>query len=831
MHYVKTCCTTLMLACTVLPLELSINTQQDRHPISPYIYGTNSWFELDSNDLVEGDYLPGARRMGGNATEAFNWENNSCNYGKDYLGKSEWAFCLLDDPGEAVRRFHEYSLRLDSYSLITVGLNAAAADKNGTLTAPISDPRWARVVPKKGAPFTLEPDIYDSKVFVDEMVNFYVSRWGDAGADGINGYSLDNEPEYWNNQLKSLIPNKPTAKDVLDKSIAAAAAIKSVDPKADVFGPASHVQTTLLHAEWFFPDWNSLESGAGYETWFDYYLDRFAKASTSEGKRLLDVLDIHWYPSSGDRAKRPQIPRELYDPSFAAETKAAMIPYLQQRIEKYYPGTKLAITEWNVGQSTDVTGGVAAVDALGAFGQLGVYLATFWPVDETEHSKRVYYEAALKLFRNVDGGDNGFGDISVAATSPDLRKVSVYAAQSSADDTRLHIIVIDKTGQQSSHTFSISSDRTYTGGVVYGFDSGSPQVSRKGTIESISNNSFTHTVPPYGALHFILSTQGVPALAARDEVELDVTPVGLGHIRTEPPGRRFERGTTVKLIAEPFGEYVSFSHWRGDASGSGTETSVTMGADKQVEAVFTSAKPAGTELIRKGDFPDTLAFPWTFGFYNGSARASAGNGELCFDIRGAGPEPWSLTVYQTDFMLEQGKQYRLSFDAVADEERSIGWGLQMNGHPWTTYAGAGEDPPIVVTTTRQTFTFEFTMDSSTADDIKLMFTFAPSTVNWCLSNVSLKQIGSSSTASAVVLKPESQTPRATGHGSRLILAPPHGSGAVAEAFLLDGRRAGRISSGNGRSCSMSTAPIARGVYFVRVRDGKKTSTTPILLAP
>ena len=41
----------------------------------------------------------------------------------------------------------------------------------------------------------------------------------------------------------------------------------------------------------------------GSRPWFiSYYLDEMRTASNAAGKRLLDVLDVHWYPEAQDGA-------------------------------------------------------------------------------------------------------------------------------------------------------------------------------------------------------------------------------------------------------------------------------------------------------------------------------------------------------------------------------------------------------------------------------------------------------------------------------------------------------------------------------------------------
>jgi hypothetical protein len=182
------------------------------------------------------------------------------------------------------------------------------------------------------------------------------------------------------------------------------------------------------------------------------------QAFDSEGKRLLDVLDVHWYPEAyGDKvrivfsdnegtegtqlARVEALPRTLWDPAYATDMShenswianepywrkfLPLIPRLKKSIEAYYPGTKLSITEWNYGGGEHITGGIATADVLGIFGKTDVYIGTLWK----SSSEEAYTCAAFKLYRNYDGANAAFGDISVRAETDAIEKGSVYASDS-----------------------------------------------------------------------------------------------------------------------------------------------------------------------------------------------------------------------------------------------------------------------------------------------------------------------------------------------------------------------------------------------------------------
>ena len=502
-------------------VTVSIATDQDRAEISPYIYGSNQ-------DAAGG--VGTIRRYGGNRTTGYNWENNFSNAGSDWQHSSDtfalWYAGLPDadssSPGIALSNFHERSLATGAASIITVPVAGyVSADAKGTVlqseTAP--SPRWVKVVPKKGAPFSLTPDRTDGTVYVDEEVNFFVNRYGPAGSTrGIGFYSLDNEPCLWSATHARIHPDKTGARELVDKSIATASAIKAVDPQAQILGPALYGFVAYMSCQ-DAPDWNQVKGGYG---WFiDYYLAQMRLAGNSAGKRLLDVLDVHWYPEATgdhritdgsantvkDQDERMQAARSLYDPSYVENSWIGqwfraylpILPRLQASIIQYYPGTKLAITEYDFGAGYDFSGGVVQADLLGAFGRYGVYIATMWGISD----EKKYFISAFNLYRNYDGKGGKYGSTAVSASSSDLAKAAAYASVDAQN--ALHIILVNRTrGSAMPVRFTITSPTGYTSATTWGYDATSPTIRQLASVSKITGNAFTYTVPATSAVHLVL---------------------------------------------------------------------------------------------------------------------------------------------------------------------------------------------------------------------------------------------------------------------------------------------------------------------------------------
>lgn len=505
-------------------VNLSINTTADRAPISPYIYGSNQ-------DRGSGDRWT-VRRLGGNRLTGYNWENNFSNAGSDYQHSSD-LFLITNaglptarasEPGLVATHFHDQSLQQNAESIITLQMAGyVSRDGNGSVTEGQTAPssRWVPVVPRKEAPFVTTPDLTDDAVYMDEFVHFLVQRYGNAAAaDGVRWYSLDNEPALWFHTHVRIHPEPTGATELVDRTIAWAAAVKDVDPNAEILGPALYgfgAYGWLQEA----PDWNQVR--AGHDWFIDYYLDELRRAEATEGQRLLDVLDVHWYPEArgdnritdpasttpADIEARLQAPRTLWDPTYTESSWIAeccsaflpILPRLQQSIAQNYPGTRLAITEYDYGGGGHISGGLAQADVLGAYGKYGVYLATLWGIDEADS----YQSAAFSLYRNYDGQNSTFGNTSVRATTSDKDATSVYAAIEDGDAATLHLIVLAKNQEGALElNFDVESDTPYTSGEVWAFDEAGSAIRRLDAIDGITGNAFRYVLPGNTAAHFVL---------------------------------------------------------------------------------------------------------------------------------------------------------------------------------------------------------------------------------------------------------------------------------------------------------------------------------------
>jgi hypothetical protein len=258
--------------------------------------------------------------------------------------------------------------------------------------------------------------------------------------------------------------------------------------------------------------------------------------SVVAGKRLLDALDVHWYPQAMDSAPwnsgnrilnnvsttamynaRMQAPRTLWDTSYVGTNGEnswinqwysgylPLIPRLKNDIKTYYPDTNLTFTEYAYGPDSTTSQpyqhwstGIATADVLGIFGKYGVYLATYWGGGD-------YVDAAVKLYRNYDGNHSTFGDMNVIASMSDKVNSSIYASEFKGYTCEMHMIVINKSQDSNiTGTFNITSSQHFNSGRVWHFDNSSTTISETTAINSITNNSFIYTIPATTVCHMVL---------------------------------------------------------------------------------------------------------------------------------------------------------------------------------------------------------------------------------------------------------------------------------------------------------------------------------------
>jgi hypothetical protein len=247
------------------------------------------------------------------------------------------------------------------------------------------------------------------------------------------------------------------------------------------------------------------------------YLEQISAASTSAGVRLLDALDLHWYPEatgggtriSGEQSPNPsdavvqarlQAPRSLWDstyvetswiPSTIQNKPIDLIHRMQSKIAAKYPGTGLSFSEYDYGGANHISGAIAQADVLGIFGRYGVYAATQWPLVASEP----FTYAGFASYRNYDGANGSFGDTSIHAATSDAVKTSVYASVDSQNAGKMVLVAINKTGAPITASFKIAYGVQLKQAVVYQVTSAGPAPAKAATPPTPNCQAFVYSLP------------------------------------------------------------------------------------------------------------------------------------------------------------------------------------------------------------------------------------------------------------------------------------------------------------------------------------------------
>jgi hypothetical protein len=347
--------------------------------------------------------------------------------------------------------------------------------------------------------------------FVQAWLQHLIGRYGTAANGGVAFYNLDNEPMLWNETHRDVHPLPASYDELRDRTYASAAAIKATDPGAKTLGPVLWGWTAYF---WSALDWasggawwnNPLDRNAhGGTPFVEWYLQQMRAYEQQHGTRILDYLDLHYYPqasgvalsgagNAATQALRLRSTRSLWDPSYTDESwigePVQLIPRMGDWVNTHYPGTQLAITEYNWGALDHLNGALAQADVLGIFGREGLDLATLWGPMESNQP----WAYAFRMYRNYNGTGGAFGETGVSASSANQAALSIYAARR-AGDSALTLMIINKSTGDLTSSLALSGFSPAAGAQVYRYSAANLNAIVRQADQAVSAGGFTATFP------------------------------------------------------------------------------------------------------------------------------------------------------------------------------------------------------------------------------------------------------------------------------------------------------------------------------------------------
>ncbi|HMM66476.1 MAG TPA: glycoside hydrolase family 44 protein [Dokdonella sp.] len=507
-------CTGLHLQTTAATIDVSVDLSADRHPLKPEIFGVSG-----SPDLGRVAYP--LVRWGGNSTTRYNWQADVHNTAAD------WFYMNIPDgngtpSSSSVEGLLASTLAAGSQPLLTLSTI-------GWTPKPVQQKRWAFSVAKYGPQLQTECSYFGaspppwcsadagngacnpsqnqsgfcsaaglivgndpldtSDPGTPQLQGAWMAhlqqRFGTAANGGVRYYALDNEPMLWNSTHRDVHPQPLSYDEIWQRTVAYATAIKQQDPAARVFGPVTWGYCDLFGSaadNCIDGDDRAAHGGVPFVQW---YLQQVCAYQSQHGIRLVDFLDLHYYPQGAGvvdfsdppggsetaaiSARRLRSLKELYDPDWDSESWLADLgnsapwhysrPQLIRRVRAWIdascPGTGLAITEYNWGADNGASSALAQAEALAIFAREGVDLAARWvaPVQGS------LVERAFRMYLDYDAlGGKVAGD-SVRAVSADVDNLGAYAVHQPG--SRVMVLLFNKA--TTATTAAINLGRAVSG--------------------------------------------------------------------------------------------------------------------------------------------------------------------------------------------------------------------------------------------------------------------------------------------------------------------------------------------------------------------------------
>jgi hypothetical protein len=529
---------------------LTVDPSASRHAISPYIYGMN----FADEDLAAELGLP-VRRWGGNATTRYNYLYDETNRGSDWYfenvpGPAPDPDALPD--GSETDQFTEQDRRTGTDTILTVPL-IGWTPKGRDYSCGFSIEKYG---PQERADTEWRPDCgngvktdgtrvtgndpSDTSVpagpeYVTDWLAHLTGKYGTAKNGGVRFYNLDNEPDLWHETHRDVHPDGAGYDEMRDQTYAIASAVKAADPGAKTLGPVGWGFQSLTMSGldkqtcdrdggdcWSDPPDRAAHGGTPFAAW---YLQQMKAYEKEHGTRILDYFDEHLYPQqsgvafgeAGDAATqelRLRSTRQLWDPAYTDESwinqPIQYIPRMRELVDQNYPGTKLAITEYNWGALDHMNGALAQADVLGIFGREGLDLATLWSPPGSADPGAY----AFRMYLDYDGAGSAFGDTSVSASSADQGQLAVYAAQRSSDGALTLMIVNKSLTDDLTSTVSIAGRSGQATGHVYRYSGADLSSIVRAPDVQVGADGFTSTFPASSITLVEIPADGGPAASA-----------------------------------------------------------------------------------------------------------------------------------------------------------------------------------------------------------------------------------------------------------------------------------------------------------------------------
>lgn len=524
-------------------VNVSIDVNAERQIISPLIYGkNNSLSDAPSSPLSATDWqllndagITFFRESGGNNSTKYNWRRKITSHPDWYnnVYSHNWDYAAQSLQANLPAAYGMWSFQL-------IGKAASNKDNNFNDWAYNSSQWWSgtsqnlagggTVNTTGGADALVDgnPDLYlmnwpaDSTVAI--LDQWFNSSELNLNADKLIYWSMDNEPEIWSGTHDDIMPNQLAAEEFMQKYFDVAKKARVAFPEIKLVGP-------VPANEWQWYIWNNelINDNGTYYTWLEFFIKRIAEEQASTGTRLLDVLDIHFYPVESNIDQIVQIHRVFFDKTYDypgangikkinggwdnSQTKEYIFErcndWLLQHLGANH-GVSLSVSEMDINSNDADVNANWYASMLGTFAKHGVEFFTPWSwkkgMYETVHLFSAYYKS-----------------ISVKTTSDNEQLLSAFASTNETSDS-VTIVFVNHSQSQTVQASTLVSNFTLQDGSYNSYTLSN--LPSNETFVSKSQNALVSSLS--SASGGVLSVS-IPALSVK-AVILTGNPLGMNDI-------------------------------------------------------------------------------------------------------------------------------------------------------------------------------------------------------------------------------------------------------------------------------------------------------------
>jgi len=522
-------------------VTIQIDAKQDILKISPYIYGrNNSLSDNPSSPLTPAKWqfykdagVTMFREGGGNNSTKYNWRkklsshpdwyNNVYSHDWDYAVKSLqqnmpkaqglWSFQLLGKvAGNKNNNFNDWAYNTSQW-WSGCGQNLAGGGK----------------VNSTGGNKALtegNPNLYLTDWTADSTVGILTKWFGENGLklnkQQVKYWNMDNEVEIWSGTHDDVMPKQLPAEDFMQVYFEVAKKARAIYPEIKLVGP-------VTANEWQWYNWDAgkitAADGKSY-TWLEFFIKRVGEEQKASGIRLLDVLDIHFYPGETKASDIVQLHRVFFDKTYNYPgangvkrlgssgwdgniTKEYIFERCREWLVKYVGpdhGVTFSVSEMDTKVVNPTVTAVWYASTLGEFANRGVEFFTPW-------SWETGMWEVLHLYSRYAQ------EMKVKSTSTEELYVSAYSSVNQSRDSMTVILINRSVDVTKNVTVKFANFTAANGNYPVLSLSNLPATETfkshtinaiKSSKATVSDSSFNLSLAPLSITAVILSKTGSP---------------------------------------------------------------------------------------------------------------------------------------------------------------------------------------------------------------------------------------------------------------------------------------------------------------------------------